>query len=105
MALDYNKDETVLFEFRAAGGVAPSMVAFQKNFGLGDHEVDPAYTFIPMGADTFLTVITRDAAERVQAEKHPDLIGIFSNGRVDAFEKGKDQPKSGGFGSFGPPKM
>jgi hypothetical protein len=105
MSLDYNKDETVLFEFRVADGKAPSMAAFQKNFGLGDHEVDHGYTFIPMGKDTFLTVITRDAADRVQAEKHPDVVGVFSNGRVDAFKKGADQPKNGGFGTFGPPKM
>lgn len=89
----------------------PAWRPFKKNFGLGDHEVDPAYVFIPMGKDSFLTVITRDAAERVQAEKHPDLVGIFSNGAVHAFDPNQGQDKkggfknSGGFGTFGPPKM
>jgi hypothetical protein len=105
MPLNYKKDETVLFEFRSQDGKAPSMAAFQKHFGLGDHEVDPGYTFIPMDQGTFLTVITRDAAERVQAEKHPDVVGVFSNGRLQAFEKDTDAPKNGGFGTFGPPKM
>lgn len=105
MPLDYNKTATVIFEFKTEDGKTPDVAAFKRDFGLGDHEVDEAYGFIPLRG-SFITVIAQDAAERVSAEKHPRLVGYFSNGRFDAFEDGKDgaapHRKPGGFGPFGP---
>jgi len=105
MPLDYSKTATVIFEFKTEDGKAPDAAAFKRDFGLGDHEVDDAYGFIPMQG-SFITVVAQDAAERVAAEKHPRLVGFFSNGRVDAFEGDKAAPaaprKPGGFGPMGP---
>ena len=103
MPLDPRKTATVLFEFKTADGKAPDAAAFKRDFGLGDHEVDEAYGFILLQG-SFVTVIAQDAAERVTAEKHPRLVGYFSNGGIEPFQKG-DAPaprKPGGFGGFGP---
>jgi hypothetical protein len=85
MPLDHNKTATVLFEFKTADGRAPDAAAFKRDFGFGDHEVDDAYGFIPMQG-SFLTVVAQDAAERVAAEKHPHLVGYFSNGGIVPFQ-------------------
>lgn len=104
MPLDQSKTATVLFEFKTADGKAPDTAAFKRDFGLGDHEIDDAYGFIPMQGSSFVTVIAQDAAERVAAEKHPRLVGYFSNGGIAPVQQ-DDAPaarKPGGFGGFGP---
>jgi hypothetical protein len=103
MPLDYSKTATVLFEFKTEDGKVPDTAAFKRDFGLGDHEVDDAYGFIPM-QDSFVTVVAQDAAERVAAEKHPRLVGFFSNGHIAPVRDGGAPAarKPGGFGGFGP---
>jgi len=103
MPLDNSKTATVLFEFKTADGQAPDTATFKKDFGFGDHEVDDAYGFIPMQG-SFVTVVAQDAAERIAAEKHPRLVGYFSNGPIAPVQKDHTPAarKPGGFGSFGP---
>lgn len=116
MPLDYTKTATVLFEFKTADGQAPEATSFKRDFGLGDHEVDDTYGFIPMQG-SFLTVVAQDAAERIAAEKHPRLVGYFSNGGMAPFQGGSNEDKAapaqdkkavpprrkpGGVGPFGP---
>lgn len=106
MPIDDAKTPTVIFEFKTADGKAPDAAGFKRDFGLGDHEVDENYGFIPLQG-SFVTVVAQDAAERVAAEKHPRLVGYFSNGRADGFgqqQKSAVPPahRPGGFGPFGP---
>lgn len=83
MALDYKKG-TLMFEFKHASG-KPTLEDVKNKFGLRADEIDENYGFIPLPrpeGGTYLTVLSEQAGERIEKEKHPDFVQNWPNPQI-----------------------
>lgn len=104
MPIDTATMPTVMFEFNPIGGKPPELESFKQHFGLQGHEVDETYGFVEMQvAKSFMTIITKEAGERILAEKRPNVVGVFSNPQAAPLGAGTGAAggSGGGFGTFG----
>lgn len=99
MAFDYTK-ESIMLEFNHAA--RPDVKDVQKKFGLKQDEIDDSFGVIPMsgknGKESYVVVVTKDAAERVEKSAHPDFLKNWSNPKMEPFEG--DSGHGFGFGLF-----
>jgi len=81
MPLDY-ETESVMMEFKAAADKKPSLEDVRQTFELKEDEVDDnfgVYTMEREEGDTYISVVSKKAGERVEKDKHPDFIMNWSN--------------------------
>lgn len=85
MPLDYQKG-TLVIEFKSS--VTPTLDQFKNTFGVGHDEVDDDYGVLPVDEPrrdaptlrTYFAVVSTDAGNRIEAQKHADFIAVYSNG-------------------------
>jgi hypothetical protein len=78
--------ESVMMEFNHAA--QPTLKEVQKKFGLGAGEIDGTFGVLAMesgGTDTYIVVVTKDAAERVKKSAHPDFLKSWPNSQIGPF--------------------
>lgn len=64
----------------------------KEKLKLKSPEIDENYGAIPMGAnDEYVVLIDKPVAEKMKNEKHPNIIGVFSNPKMEPF--GGEKPR------------
>ena len=57
--------------------------------------IDEDYGAIPMGAkDEYVVLIDKPVAEKMKEDKHPNVVGVFSNPKMDTFAGKKPRRKN-----------
>lgn len=59
----------------------------KKALQLESPAIDESYGAIPMGQkDQYVVLIDKPVAEKMKGENHPNIVGVFSNPKMEPFQ-------------------